>query len=157
MEITEDDSISTPPGVTPSGVFGADIIIHLNRSADAQSPIERVIEAMTGNLTNVHIDDYDSDKAFANEQRQIALKFIDLADMVLAKNRKYQGAALNAVPTFAPHLTPGDKILVRMDDKLSRIRAGAGDEDEDPYADLVGYLVLMLVGREREAAQWDGK
>lgn len=37
-----------------------------------------------------------------------------------------------------------------MDDKLARIKNGAADEDEDPYLDLVGYLILLLAWRRME-------
>jgi hypothetical protein len=39
-----------------------------------------------------------------------------------------------------------------MDDKLSRIRAGAADDDEDPVLDLAGYCILELVARRKAEA-----
>jgi hypothetical protein len=66
--------------------------------------------------------------------------------MLLEKNRKYGDSALNPVRIFS-RCTPEEAILVRMDDKLSRLRSGQSDEDEDVYLDLIGYLVLLRVSR----------
>ena len=69
-----------------------------------------------------------------------------IAEMVIEKNRKYGNSALDPVRVFSK-LDREEGMLVRMDDKLSRIREGAADEDEDPILDLAGYIVLLLVGR----------
>ena len=38
-------------------------------------------------------------------------------------------------------------IRVRIDDKLSRLKSGQPDEDEDVLLDLTGYLILLRVAR----------
>ena len=40
-----------------------------------------------------------------------------------------------------------EQILVRIDDKLNRIKHGAGllAKDEDVIVDLIGYLVLLKI------------
>lgn len=80
---------------------------------------------------------------------------IDVCDRVkeilIEKNRKYGNSALDPVRVFSK-ASPEEQILVRMDDKLSRIRNRQNDEDEDPFVDLIGYLVLYLARKELEAA-----
>ena len=40
-----------------------------------------------------------------------------------------------------------EQIDVRLDDKLSRIMSGQGDEDEDVEQDIIGYLILKRVAK----------
>ena len=44
-----------------------------------------------------------------------------------------------------------EQLLVRIDDKLSRLARGSA-ADEDVERDLMGYLVLLRVARKRAAA-----
>jgi hypothetical protein len=48
-----------------------------------------------------------------------------------------------------------DQILVRIDDKLSRIKRGAGlvATDEDVIQDLIGYLILLKIALKRNDNQ----
>ena len=45
-----------------------------------------------------------------------------------------------------------EQLLVRIDDKLNRIKKGAGlvATDEDVIQDLIGYLVLLKIGLNKE-------
>lgn len=126
----------------PTGVLGVEVTVHLFREPSAQSPLDRFMATLIGDPR----DDLEE------EQRRIAAKFLQLADMVLARNRRYGGAALNPVRIFSD-VDPEVGIRLRLDDKMSRIRAGAADEDEDPIADAIGYMVLLLVHRDRRASQ----
>lgn len=65
--------------------------------------------------------------------------------MLLEKNERYGNSALNPVRIFSK-APPREQILVRMDDKLSRIRTLAPDDQEDAIQDLIGYLILMKAG-----------
>ena len=67
--------------------------------------------------------------------------------MLLEKNRKYGDSALHPARVFSK-ASPVEQILVRIDDKLSRVRNEQGDEDEDVIDDLIGYLVLLKLARE---------
>lgn len=69
-------------------------------------------------------------------------------DLLVEKNRKYGDAALNPKQTFS-QVPPIELINVRMDDKLSRIRNRQNDDDEDPEADLLGYLILKQIAKMR--------
>lgn len=65
--------------------------------------------------------------------------------MLLEKNERYGNSALNPVRIFSK-APVREQILVRMDDKLSRIRTLAPDDQEDAIQDLIGYLILMKAG-----------
>jgi hypothetical protein len=69
-------------------------------------------------------------------------------DMLVAKNRSYGDSALHPTRVFSKSDNV-EQILVRIDDKLSRIQNGQdwpGDNDID---DLIGYLVLLKIAKER--------
>jgi len=69
-------------------------------------------------------------------------------DMLVAKNRSYGDSALYPTRVFSKSDNV-EQILVRIDDKLSRIQNGhdwPGDNDID---DLIGYLVLLKIAKER--------
>lgn len=79
-------------------------------------------------------------------QRQIAEVGVRVVAMLLSKNRQYGSSATSPIRVFSK-LDPIEGIHLRMDDKLSRIRNGAADDDEDPIFDLAGYCILELVAR----------
>jgi hypothetical protein len=66
-----------------------------------------------------------------------------LRELLLAKNAAYGDSALNPVRIFS-RATPEEQLLVRIDDKLSRLARGS-DAGEDVRADLLGYLVLLEI------------
>lgn len=70
--------------------------------------------------------------------------------MLLAKNLKYGNSAGNPIRVFSA-ANAEEQLLVRIDDKLSRVVRGGPEmvEDEDVVRDLIGYLILLLVQRER--------
>jgi len=73
----------------------------------------------------------------------------DVKGMLLEKNRAYGDAALNPVRIFSK-ASSVEQILVRMDDKLSRIMRGQGD-NEDSVRDFLGYVVLLRIAEKRQA------
>jgi hypothetical protein len=79
---------------------------------------------------------------------QIAATCDGIKAMLLAKNRRYGNSALEPVRIFS-RATPVEQILVRLDDKLSRLRSAQLDEDEDVIDDLIGYLVLLKIARTK--------
>ena len=78
---------------------------------------------------------------------QIATKCDELKTMLLEKNRKYGDSALNPCRVFS-RANAVEQILVRIDDKLNRIRNRQNDEDEDVVMDLAGYLILLMIARK---------
>lgn len=70
--------------------------------------------------------------------------------MLLDKNRKYGNSALSPLRVFSK-ASDEEQILVRIDDKLSRIRSGQADDNEDVIDDLIGYLHLLKIARAHRA------
>ena len=89
----------------------------------------------------------------SNTQNDITRICNDVRDLLLEKNRKYGDSALEPVRVMSQS-TPVEQILVRIDDKLSRISRGTGlvGDDEDVITDLIGYFVLLKIalGRQTE-------
>ena len=73
----------------------------------------------------------------------------DIRDLLLEKNRAYGNSALEPIRVFSK-ANSCEQILVRIDDKLNRIKQGANilSEDEDVLQDLIGYLILLKVWKE---------
>ena len=67
----------------------------------------------------------------------------NLAEMLKAKNRQYGNSFADPVRIFSK-ATPEEALLIRIDDKLSRIARGQ-DAGEDTILDLAGYLILLRV------------
>jgi len=77
-----------------------------------------------------------------------------IKELLIAKNKKYGNSALNPVRIFSK-ASAEEAINVRIDDKLSRIARGFGQDmntgdatAEDTEQDLIGYLILKRVGRK---------
>jgi hypothetical protein len=75
----------------------------------------------------------------------IAQECSSLRDMLLAKNAAYGNSALDPIRIMSK-ADPVEQILVRIDDKLSRLARGSA-AGEDVELDLLGYLVLLRVAR----------
>lgn len=70
----------------------------------------------------------------------------ELRKMLLAKNRAYGNSALQPIRVFST-ANADEALLVRIDDKLSRIQQGRADDNEDAITDLIGYLILLKAAR----------
>jgi hypothetical protein len=69
----------------------------------------------------------------------------EIRDMLVSKNAKYGNSALEPLGVFS-QLSAKEGILIRIDDKLKRIKNGSLDkDDEDVVNDLIGYLVLLKI------------
>lgn len=86
----------------------------------------------------------------AHEIENIRVVCDEIIEMLVAKNRAYGDSALNPVRIFSK-ATPVEQILVRLDDKLSRLARGSA-AGEDVELDLIGYLVLLQIARKRGLA-----
>ena len=86
------------------------------------------------------------DSAFDQEKVQEEIKNVclDIAELLISKNKKYGNSALEPRRIFSK-ASPIEQINVRIDDKLSRIANRQSDDDEDVEKDLIGYLVLKRV------------
>jgi hypothetical protein len=81
---------------------------------------------------------------------EIASVCDQIKNLLLSKNEKYGNSALDPVRIFSK-ATSREQILVRIDDKLSRISKGTGllGDDEDVINDLIGYLVLLKIANKK--------
>ena len=69
----------------------------------------------------------------------------DIRDMLVSKNEKYGNSALDPLGVFS-QLSAKEGLLIRIDDKLKRIKNGSLDkDDEDVVNDLIGYLILLKI------------
>lgn len=78
----------------------------------------------------------------------ILMNCMGIAQMLIEKNISYGDSALNPVRIFSK-ANPIEQLHVRIDDKLSRLMKGTemvGDNDID---DLIGYLILLKVAKEK--------
>ena len=85
----------------------------------------------------------------AQTQIDIATTCDEIKELLLEKNKRYGDSALNPVRIFSKG-TAEEAILVRLDDKLSRLRTQSIDEDEDVLLDLMGYMILLRVARMQQ-------
>jgi len=70
----------------------------------------------------------------------------DVKEMLLTKNRAYGDSATAPLRVFS-RAPAEEALLVRIDDKLSRIARGHEHANDDTVLDLIGYLVLLRVAR----------
>ena len=78
-------------------------------------------------------------------EAEIKKEIKGIESMLLAKNKAYGDSALNPLRLFSK-ASSEEQILVRIDDKLSRISRGSA-AGEDVIDDLIGYLVLLKIVR----------
>ena len=88
----------------------------------------------------------------ASVQLKISTICDEIKNLLLAKNASYGNSALDPVRIFSC-ASAQEQILVRIDDKLSRIERGSGlvDDDEDVINDLIGYLILYKVSQSLDS------
>jgi hypothetical protein len=76
---------------------------------------------------------------------QVGLVLDEINDLLIAKNQKYGNSALEPLGVCS-QLSAREGLLVRIDDKLKRIKNGSLEkDDEDVINDLIGYLVLLKI------------
>lgn len=71
----------------------------------------------------------------------------DVKAKLIAKNAQYGNSALEPIRAFSK-LNPVEQLLIRIDDKISRLQKGDGTGDEDAEADTLGYLILLAIARK---------
>lgn len=89
---------------------------------------------------------------------QVSEVLIEIKDLLISKNQKYGNSALEPLGVFSK-LSAEEGLLVRIDDKLKRIKNGSLEkDDEDVINDLIGYLVLLkiLENSKRNYDELDG-
>jgi hypothetical protein len=81
-------------------------------------------------------------------EKRISEILSSIETMLIEKNRAYGDSALEPVRVFSKSDTV-EQIYVRIDDKLSRIERGHEYPGDDTIFDLIGYLVLLLIAKEK--------
>lgn len=75
----------------------------------------------------------------------VSVYLLSIREMLINKNIKYGNSALEPLGVFS-QLSAKEGLLVRIDDKLKRIKNGSLEkDDEDVINDLIGYLVLLKI------------
>jgi hypothetical protein len=83
--------------------------------------------------------------------REVSKILYDIEKMLISKNEKYGNSALEPLGVFS-QLSPREGLLIRIDDKLKRIKNGSlANDDEDVVNDLIGYLVLLKIHAKESA------
>jgi hypothetical protein len=84
---------------------------------------------------------------FANK---VSSYLLEIRELLISKNLKYGNSALEPLGVFS-QLSAKEGLLVRIDDKLKRIKNGSLEkDDEDVINDLIGYLVLLKIDQKEE-------
>ena len=86
----------------------------------------------------------------ANTLNEISEVFNQVRDLVLAKNKQYGDSVLDPVRVFSK-APLHEQIMVRLDDKLSRLARGNDsiETDEDIFKDIMGYCAFALIALNR--------
>lgn len=80
-----------------------------------------------------------------NFNHQVVQVLNNIQTLLISKNAKYGNAALEPLGVFSK-LSPREGLLIRIDDKLKRIKNGSLEkDDEDVVNDLIGYLILLKI------------
>lgn len=74
----------------------------------------------------------------------------EVYDMLIKKNKAYGNSALEPINCFSKGSTL-EKLGVRIDDKLNRIKKGSEYPGDDTIMDLMGYLVLYRIASKKES------
>jgi hypothetical protein len=81
---------------------------------------------------------------------QVGQALDEIRELLIAKNLKYGNSALEPLGVFS-QLSAKEGLLVRIDDKLKRIKNGSLEkDDEDVVNDLIGYLVLLKIQADKK-------
>lgn len=73
----------------------------------------------------------------------------NIVNMLIEKNKAYGDSALNPSRIFSK-ASNIEQLKVRIDDKLTRIKKGSDYGDEDTIDDLIGYLILLKIAKEKK-------
>jgi len=92
-------------------------------------------------------EDYDNPwKLTLTTAERISIVCDEVKAMLLQKNAAYGDSALQPLRVFS-RADAQEQLLVRIDDKLSRIARGHEFENDDTVLDLIGYFILLRVAQ----------
>ena len=72
----------------------------------------------------------------------------EIKDLLMEKNLAYGDSALDPVRIFSK-AESSEQIRIRIDDKLSRFAKGREYPGDNDINDLIGYLILLKIAKER--------
>jgi hypothetical protein len=84
----------------------------------------------------------------AQTEKDIVNVLDQIKELLISKNRAYGDSALEPVRVFSKAENV-EQLYVRIDDKLSRVKNGHEYPGDDTISDLIGYLVLLLIAKEK--------
>lgn len=88
-----------------------------------------------------------------NDQKLLAAKEAirdtcdNLSEFLCGKNESYGNSVFNPSGMFSK-ASAEERILVRIDDKVSRLSSGSEYPGDDTILDLAGYLILLLAHKK---------
>lgn len=130
-------------------VWGSELIMKPELSlGTVQQPEERFAEVLLEG--GYSWEELESLAKEAPSGHDILEAGIDILSLLLKKNISYGDSALSPLRLFSK-ADVEEQLLVRIDDKLSRLKNNQeflGDNDVD---DLIGYLILLKVVRRRSS------
>lgn len=97
-------------------------------------------------------------QAYENEQQRFQREVEEVTDsiknLLVKKNVAYGNSALEPKRIFSKS-SPKEQLLIRIDDKLSRIANQNFTESDgsDTIDDLIGYLVMYKIATKREKSK----
>lgn len=86
---------------------------------------------------------------YNNTEFEIKTMCKKIENLLLEKNKAYGNSAIEPLNIFSK-ANSTESICARLDDKLSRIKnKGINDDTEDTILDLCGYLILLMVSKNK--------
>lgn len=92
---------------------------------------------------NCNINVNSNTELCTDTQREIKTICNSISDLLVYKNKKYGNSAIEPINVFYKQDNK-NSILIRLDDKLSRIKNSDKLRVND-IVDIIGYLVLLLI------------
>lgn len=128
-------------------VWGSELVMDPQLSlGTVQQPNEKLAEKLWSE--GGAWDSLSELAAEAPSGKEILEAGIDILTLLLHKNISYGNSAIEPLRLFS-NASVEEQIMVRIDDKLSRLKNNQeypGDNDID---DLIGYLILLKVVRRK--------
>jgi hypothetical protein len=84
-----------------------------------------------------------------NTAKDITRVMREIETFLIDKNLAYGDSAIDPVRIFSKASTV-EQLLVRIDDKLSRVARGSEIVGDDTILDLIGYLVLLRIAQQKD-------
>ena len=118
----------------------------MSTEADELTDVKKRLDDLVDRDIAAQAQDIDEPGIDGSREEEIRYLFNQLKQFLLEKNRRYGDSALTPVKVFSK-TAANDALLVRIDDKISRIKNSSIIRKND-VVDLVGYLSLYMIQRE---------